>query len=185
MENKIYKLTSNTKVVFGIKLFQIQLIVDCKYGQIGDLGGWIEKESNLSGDAWVSGNARVYGDARVSGDANIYGDAWVSGNAKVYGNAQVYGDANVYGDAWVSGNAKVSGNAQVSGDAWEQSPLQIQGTKHFVNVCKKGYLQIGCKSFTFEYWKDNFETIGKQNGYSVEQIKEYGLYIDLAINLNK
>ena len=30
-----------------------------------ELGGWIEKESNLSqdGDAWVCGDARVYGNA--------------------------------------------------------------------------------------------------------------------------
>ena len=32
----------------------------------GDLGGWIEKEDNLSqeGDCWVFGDAWVYGDAR-------------------------------------------------------------------------------------------------------------------------
>lgn len=46
---------------------------------VGDIGGWIESEKNLSQD----GNARVYGDARVSG------------NALVYGNARVYGDAEV------------------------------------------------------------------------------------------
>ena len=35
----------------------------------GDLGGYIQQESNLevSGNAWVSGNAQVYGDARVFG----------------------------------------------------------------------------------------------------------------------
>ena len=53
----------------------------------GDLGGYIQQESNLevSGNAWVSGNAQVYGDARV------FGNAWVSGNAQVYGDARVFG----------------------------------------------------------------------------------------------
>ena len=39
----------------------------------GDLGGYIEKEAQVYGNAWVSGNARVYGDAQVSGDAWVYG----------------------------------------------------------------------------------------------------------------
>ena len=50
----------------------------------GDLGGYIEKPENLSGDAEVSGDAWVSGDARVSGDAQVYG------NARVYGNAAIF-----------------------------------------------------------------------------------------------
>ena len=91
---KHFKLTTESKVNFlRTTLFRIELIVDCKWGSVGDKGGWVEKENNLSGDAWVSGNARV------SGDAKVYGDAWVSGDAEVSGNAWVSGDAKVYGDA--------------------------------------------------------------------------------------
>ena len=54
-----YKLTTNTKIHFGIKLFQIEAIVS--FGDIkkGEVGGWVEREDNLShdGDAWVSGDA--------------------------------------------------------------------------------------------------------------------------------
>ena len=213
---KHFKLTSEHIVnIFGVKLFKIEAIIKGNWGEIGTKGGYIEKEENLSDNAWVYGNAQVYGDAwvsgnaQVSGEAHVYDDAWVYGNAQVYGDAQVYGntqvsgEAHVYGNAWVYGDAQVSGNAQISGeahvygnawvygnaqvygDAWELPPLQIQGTKHFINICKKNYLQIGCKSFTFEYWKENFVEIGKLQGYSDEQIKEYGLYIDLAINLYK
>ena len=98
-----YKLTKNTKEVAGITLYQIQAIKDFGNAKKGDLGGWIEKEENLSqqDNCWVSGNAKVYG------------DAWVYGNAEVYGDAWVYGDAKVYGDDLVSGNAKVIGNAEV------------------------------------------------------------------------
>ena len=69
--------------VFGKKLFRIKALVAFGDVEKGELGGFIEKEDNLShsGDAWVSGNARVYGDAQVSGNA------WVSGDAQVYGNA--------------------------------------------------------------------------------------------------
>ena len=53
-----FKLTSETKInALGIKLFRIECIIDCKWAKVGDKGGWIEKEDNLSGNAWVSGNA--------------------------------------------------------------------------------------------------------------------------------
>ena len=75
-----FKLTENFKIVNGIKFFQIQALKSFERIISGELGGWIEKDSNLSQEL----NAWVYGDARV------YGDAWVSGNAQVYGNAQVF-----------------------------------------------------------------------------------------------
>ena len=85
----------------------------------GTVGGWIEKESNLSheGECWVAGNAKVFGNALVYGDAQVYGDAWVYGDAEVFENAKVWGNAQVFGDAWVYGNAEVWGNAQVFGNA--------------------------------------------------------------------
>ena len=73
---KKYELTTNTKMVLGRKLFQIRALISFGDVKCGALGGWIEKEENLSqyGDAWVSGNAQVSG------------NAWVSGNARVDGN---------------------------------------------------------------------------------------------------
>ena len=101
---KKFELTSEFNLnFFGRKFFRIKALVNIeRYGvKAGDLGGWVEKEDNLSqsGNAWVSGNAVVYGNAKVSGSAWVYGDAKVSGNAVVYGDAKVYGDAVVYGNA--------------------------------------------------------------------------------------
>ena len=100
MEKK-FELTDKFVInAFGIGLFQIKCTKSFKYANEGDLGGYVEKEDNLSqsGDAWVSGDAQVYGNARVSGNARVYGDAWVYGDARVSGNAQVYGDARVEND---------------------------------------------------------------------------------------
>ena len=80
---KHFELTSETKTHLGRKLFRIKCTVDCKWANKGDLGGWVEKEDNLSDSAWVSGNALVYGNARV------YDNVLVSGNARVYDNARV------------------------------------------------------------------------------------------------
>ena len=67
-----YEFTGETKIEFGIKLHRIRaLVAIAAFGvAAGELGGWIEKQENLSqvsGDAWVSGDARVSGDAWVSG----------------------------------------------------------------------------------------------------------------------
>ena len=99
---------------FGKKLFRIKALVEFGDVKAGELGGYVEKEGNVS----QAGNAWVYGNARVSGDARVSGNAWVYGNARVSGNARVYGDARVYGNAEVSGNAEVYGDARVCGNAW-------------------------------------------------------------------
>ena len=70
MEKK-FELTDNFVInAFGIKLFQIKCTKSFKYANEGDLGGYVEKEDNLSqsGNAWVSGNAQVSGNARVEND---------------------------------------------------------------------------------------------------------------------
>ena len=81
--NKKFELTTDTKMFLGRKLFRIKALISFGNVKSGDLGGYVEKESNLSHDnnAWISSNARVYGDARV------YGNAWVCGDARVYGDA--------------------------------------------------------------------------------------------------
>ena len=83
---KNFELTDETIEVDGKTLHRIRCTRDCKWANAGDLGGFIEKEDNLSDNAWVSDNAQVYGNARV------YGDTWVSENAQVYGNARVAGN---------------------------------------------------------------------------------------------
>ena len=114
---------------FGKKLFRIKALVEFGDVKAGELGGYVEKEENVSqdGNAWVSGDARVYGNAWVHGNAKVYDDAWVSDNAKVFDNAEVYGNARVSGDARVSGNARVSGDARVYGDAWACGNAWVRG----------------------------------------------------------
>lgn len=74
---KKFELTTNTKMWFGKKLFQVKALVSFGNVQAGDLGGYVEKEENLScdGNAWVYGNALVCGDAEVCGNALVYDDA--------------------------------------------------------------------------------------------------------------
>ena len=126
-----YELTSEILQYAGHTLHRIRALKNFGSVKVGERGGWIEKEGNLSqvNGAWVCGyakvydNAVVYGDAmvcgiaKVGGDAKVYGNAKVGGNAMVWGDAMVCGDAEVYGDAGAGGDAKVCGNAKVYGGA--------------------------------------------------------------------
>ena len=119
---KKFELTSESIVnIFGKRLFRIKALIEFGNVKEGELGGFIEKEENLSheGNAWVCG------------------DAWVYGNAKVYGNAWVCGNAKVCGDAWVYGNADY---ATVKGFGTE-----YRATTFF--RCKDGVVRVRCGCF--------------------------------------
>ena len=81
-----YELLQDDKIeVSGHILYRIKALKDFFGAKAGDLGGYIEGESNLSheGTCWVYDNACVYGNARVCGNACVCGDARVCDNAKI------------------------------------------------------------------------------------------------------
>ena len=92
---KKFEFTGETKTISLLfrtaTLHRIRAVAEFGLVKIGDLGGWIEKEENLSheGKAWVWGNAKVWGNAEVCGDAEVLG------NAKVWGNAEVFSASHV------------------------------------------------------------------------------------------
>ena len=137
---------------FGAKLFQIKCTRKIKYADIGDLGGYIEKENNLSGDAWVSGNAQVSGDARVFGDAQVSGDAWGYGNAQVSGDARVsndnehcgfdcFGSANRHTHSYKTKSGKIEITCGCFRGSIEEFEKQIKET-HRGNEFERQYIAI-------------------------------------------
>jgi hypothetical protein len=62
---KKFKLTKTFKIENGVKLFQVQSLKDFSNIKKGELGGWVEKEKNLSqeGNCWIYDNARIYDNA--------------------------------------------------------------------------------------------------------------------------
>ena len=102
---KNWKIRKDLSIeVCGHKLFRIECTQDFKEIKAGTLGGYIEKEENLTGNAWVGDEARVGGSARVFGsacvcdEARVGDEAWVGGSACVCDSARVFGSARVYGD---------------------------------------------------------------------------------------
>ncbi|MET3589997.1 carbonic anhydrase/acetyltransferase-like protein (isoleucine patch superfamily) [Bartonella silvatica] len=132
---KKFALTNETRVISNQILYRIKALKDFDDVKTGDLGGFIEKEANLShdGNCWVYDKACVYGYAvvaenakirhfsqvcgQVYGNCEIYGKAFISQYAKIYDHACVYGNAHVSYDATVFSYARVYGRAIVAGSA--------------------------------------------------------------------
>ena len=120
---KKYELTGQTKVIIPsvIVLHRIRALRGIQqHGvKVGDLGGWIESEKNLSqeGECWVGGNALVYGGSFVAGDALVDGDAVVKDISIVAEDALVEGCAIVAGYSIVKGDAIVRGDTRLSSNA--------------------------------------------------------------------
>ena len=191
---KKFELTSEFITnIFGTKLFRIKALIEFGNVKAGELGGFVEKEENLSqdGNAWVYDSARVYDNARVYGDARVYGNACVCGDARVYSNACVCGNARVCDNARVYGNAWVYGNACVCGDAWVYDSARVYGDAGYATVhgfgseyrtttffkTKAGDIGVKCGCFygnLSEFRKKVVETHGE-----TKKAKEYLMLADL------
>ena len=89
--NKKYEFTGEILNCLGRILHRIRALRDFGNVKAGDIGGWIEKEENLSheGNCWVYDEAEVYGAAVIEDEAVIRDKAVVGGRAVVGGKAVV------------------------------------------------------------------------------------------------
>lgn len=126
---------------YEVELYRIRALIDFGDVKKGDLGGYIQREGNLSHErnAWVYDEAKVYGSAKVYGNAQIRYKSEVSCCAEVFGNAvlddesfvseyaKVYGDSKLFGNACVEWEAEVYGNAEISNGALIAGCARVYG----------------------------------------------------------
>ena len=153
-----YEFTGEEKSFFGITLKRIRAIRDIeKYGvKAGNVGGWIEKEENLSqsGNAWVYGNARVYGNALVCGDARVYGDAWVYSPLYIQGKAYSFSACT---------KNKIKIGCQIhSFSAWKRNWKRVAKENNFPKESWKEYalyFNLACDLYGKEKYKIDLKEV--------------------------
>lgn len=169
MEKK-YELTEETLAVDGHVLHRIKALRDFGNVKKGDLGGFIEKESNLAHDwnCWIYNDAVVRDDAMVCGEAEVYGEAKVYGNAEVCGNAKVYGNAEVYGNAKVCGEAKVEKKSDyiVFKNWWSSG-------RYFTWTRSNDMWSVGCFYDTGEELIEKAYADSEEKGREYERVVKY------------
>ena len=123
MKERKYELTNETIEVNGKTLRRIKALryvdADCiDEVREGTLGGFIEKEENLSheGNCWIFDNAKVYDNAKIMGESTVHDNAEVFDNAIICEESRICGNAKVYGNAKTEQACIICDDAQVFGD---------------------------------------------------------------------
>ena len=138
---RYFKLTEETIVnEAGRKLHQIECTRDFKFAHAGELGGFIEKEENLGGEAWVDEGAQVWGEAKVINGSVVRDNARVYGRSKVRNGSVIYDEARVYDYALVDacsvgGQAKVYGKSWISRGVSMADQTEVFGLANIENSC--------------------------------------------------
>ena len=125
MEKK-YEFSEETQKIDDIILHRIKALRDFSDVKKGDLGGWVEKESNLShdGNCWIYNNAKAFNNAKVYGNSVIYNEVIICDSAHVYDNVRIFNrvrigsNARVYGNSVLCGNVVIEGSANIYGNVW-------------------------------------------------------------------
>ena len=207
MEDKKYELVKEDTKTFvdGNAIYRIRALKDFGDVKAGDLGGYIEKEENLSqeGNCWVYDNAKVFdnvqvfdnakvyenaeifGDGRIRGNAEVFGNAQVFDNVRIYDNAKIYGNSEVYGEAQIYGQAQVYGNAKVYDNAKIYDKAEI-----FTNIEIGGETEVKGNEKIFNHSQyvdnlakvyDNITTDEKAKTYDFSHKKDYSSNLENEI----
>ena len=175
MKKNKYELTDKTIEFDGHILHRIIALKDFGSVTKGDLGGFIEKEENLSqeGDCWVYNDAKVYGNVRVYDYVQVYGNAQVYRNAIIHGEAKVYGNAKIYDAAVVRGDAEVKELSDyiVFKNNWSSG-------RYFTWTKSNDMWRVGC------FYGTGKELIEKAYKDSEESGKNYEKCVKFAEDLN-
>lgn len=172
MKDKKYELTDNTIEYDGKTLYQIKALKNFGNVKTGYLGGYVEKEENLSheGNCWVDDNAQVYGNTQIYEKAQIYENAQLFENAQVRGNAQVYGEAQVFGNAQVYNKAKIYDKAEIFTDIEIGGETEVKGNEKLFNHSQ--YIDNLAKVYGEAEVKDNAKVYGTTKAEDV--FRTYG-----------
>ena len=128
MEEK-YILTNETENFNNHILHRIKALKDFGDVKKGDLGGWVENESNLShkGNCWVYDDAAVYSEAKVMGNAKVFDGVEITTHSSVMGDAEVHGWGRVEEHSIVRDNAKVFDGARIDDHSSVMGDAEIRG----------------------------------------------------------
>ena len=74
--------------------------------------------------------------------------------------------------------ASIGEGARIGGGA-RPIIIYIIGSKHTVSYWGEDRIDIGCHDQSIRLWSEHYKDIGEKEGYSSEDIAEYGRYIEM------
>ncbi|MDR0544845.1 MAG: hypothetical protein LBG30_05840, partial [Odoribacteraceae bacterium] len=111
---------------------------------VGELGGWIEHEDNLRGEAWAGDESVIFGKAFLSDNASAWDHAIIRDRAQAAGWAAVYDNVVLRDDSRVFGHAVVAGKATMLHASWACDCAYIRSNAVLRNEASiQGVARIG------------------------------------------
>lgn len=175
MEKK-YELTEEKKMMKdGAIVQRIRYLKDFKRKEVGlikagTLGGWIEKEENLSQE----GTCVVLHDAIVSGAAKVEDNAAILGYVYVWGNRMdkylfTKSSIRISGDAIIRGYASISEGVTISDRAYIADHVTLYGSaKVYGDACLWSHACVSGHAEIYDYASISDDASVSQNAQVYE-----------------
>ena len=141
--------------------------------------GWKLFEVDQNSDELKLRNISIGNGASIGYGASIGNDASIGDDASIGYGASIGYDASIGYGASIGDRASIGDGVKLI------KCIYIVGSKHSLTYTGKRTLSIGCHNYPIDRWLESFEIIGKKEGYSNDQIKEYGEYIKAIDQLTK
>ena len=87
--------------------------------------------------------------------------------------------------ARIGNEASIGNEARIGYRASIGKTIFITGSRNPVNYYGLDVIHIGCIRKTIAEWQEQYREVGREDGYSYEQIREYGAYIQMIAELHK
>lgn len=153
MDRKFILLEYDTCMFADRKLYRIQALRNFGNVRKYDLGGWVEKEENLShkGYCWVYEDAKVYDNAIVKDNSMITRTSTVGGNAVIVDSAYIF-RSNIYGESLIGGNAYIA-------DSYVDGKSEVYDCCHVIEQSKiiDSILKGSAKTYKSDIAKSTLE----------------------------
>lgn len=109
-----------TKSFRDVELHRVVALKDFSDVKKGDVGGWVESESNLSheGLCWIYHDAIAIDGANVSGNAILKHESQVTEAANISDNASMSGTSSACGESSISGHVDIRDDVKIVGASY-------------------------------------------------------------------
>ena len=123
--DKKFELTNDIIIYKNRELKRIRALKSFGKVRKGDLGGFVEKEDNLShdGTCWIYDDAKVCDNAKIHDNASVRNNVVICNNVNIYNNVRIcdnvkiHGYVRIYDKVRISENAEIYGGVQIYGNA--------------------------------------------------------------------
>jgi hypothetical protein len=126
-------------IIRGVKVYRVKATKDFNDVKMGDLGGYVQSEKNLSkeGLCWIYDDAMVLENARLRGNAKLKDKAIIEGDS-------IIEDSSVLRDqSYASGSSRVKGGSLISGKTKIFNSLVFD--EYLSNTCVNHGIQQKCE----------------------------------------